>query len=375
MDREQVTMWATSVGGKLCNKVKVTAERNKDKIPYSTVNGVFDDWSDRINWWTNGFFGGQLWQLYHAFGLDIFRDVAKNIEEKLDASLGDYMGVDHDCGFKWLLTSVANYKETGDEQSKNRGLLAAANMAGRFNLKGQFIRAWNDFGEGNLAGYAIIDCMMNLPLLYWAAKEINDPRFLQIAQAHADMVMETFIREDGSSNHIIVFNPETGEVVGPLRGQGMAVGSSWTRGQGWALYGFTLSYIHTGKQEYLETARKVARYFIKNIPDSFLIPVDFWQEKDCEWEDSTAATIAACGLIELAKHTKGEEGQLFFDTAVRLLMTLDEKRCNWDMDTDHIVEKGSLEYHTEEHNTPIIYGDYYFTEAILKLCDKELFMW
>lgn len=368
--------WANSVAHKIFEKVKVTAQRNKGKIPYTTKNGVFDDCSEgSISWWTNGFFAGQLWQLYHAYGYELFREDAEIIEEKLDGSLFDYMGMDHDSGFKWLLTSVANYKQTGNEKSKNRGLMAAANLAGRFNLAGNFIRAWNDGGDGNNAGWAIIDCMMNLPLLYWASEELNDSRFAHIARAHADMAMKIFVRENGSVNHIVQFDTQTGEVVGTLGGQGCAVGSSWTRGQAWAIYGFTLSYIHTKKEAYLQTAKKIAKYFVESMPDSGFVPVDFWQEADCDWEDSTAAAIAACGMLEIEKYAAEEEKQFYHEAAMKLLTTLEKHRCNWSLDTDNIVEKCTAAYHDQNHNFSSIYGDYYFTEAILKLCDKELFMW
>lgn len=368
--------WANAVAEKIWDKVKVTAERNKGKVPYTTVNGVFDDCSNRISWWTNGFFAGQLWQLYQAYGTELFKESAEEIEDKLDQSLMDYMGMDHDSGFKWLLTSVANYKLTGNPKSKNRALLAATNLAGRFNLAGNFIRAWNNWDSVEHAGWAIIDCMMNLPLLYWAEQETGDPRFTYVAKRHADTAMKAFVREDGSVHHIVQFDVNTGEVVGTLGGQGCAVGSSWTRGQAWALYGFTLSYIHSKNKAYLDTAKKVAAYFAKSIPESGFVPVDFCQPADCEWEDSTAAAIAACGMLELEKCLEdAEEKAYFHDTAVRLLRKLEAERCNWDKNVDNIVEKCTAAYHDKEHNFSIIYGDYYFTEAILKLCDKELFMW
>lgn len=367
--------WADDVAHKIYEKMKMSAARSKDKIPYLTVNGMFDDWSDRISWWTNGFYGGQLWQLYYAFGDKIFRQVAENIEDKLDGSLMDYQGMDHDSGFKWLLTSVANYKITNNPKSKNRALLAAANLAGRFNLAGNFIRAWNNWGEENQAGWAIIDCMMNLPLLYWADKEIDDPRFSQIAKAHADTAMKVFVRENGSVNHIVQFDAGTGKVVGTLGGQGKEAGSSWTRGQAWAIYGFALSYRHTKNNQYLDTAKKVAGYFESCLPESGIVPVDFCQDADLDWEDSTAAAIAACGMLEIEKHVEEQEKAFFHDTAIRLLKTLEENRSNWDTNVDNIIENGSVAYHDEKHNFPMIYGDYFFTEAIFKLCGKELFMW
>lgn len=368
--------WAKEVAEKICEKTKKSLERNFEAIPYLTKNGKFDDYSDRISWWTNGFYAGQLWQIYNAFGDENLKKGAEAIEEKLDGSLMDYMGMDHDSGFKWLLTSVANYKLTKNPKSKNRALLSAANLAGRFNLKGRYIRAWNDNGDGATETWAIIDCMMNLPLLYWASEETKDTRFKQIAVAHADTALNAFIRENGSVNHIVVFDRDTGTVKETLGGQGKEVGSSWTRGQSWAIYGFALSYRHTKDEKYLEASKKVAKYVCSVIPENGIMPVDFTQEKDCPWEDSTAAAITACGLLELVSHLNNEEEKkYFYEMAIKLLKTLDEKRCNWDLSVDNITENGSAAYKDTDHNFPIIYGDYYFTEAILKLCGKELFMW
>lgn len=354
---------------------KVTA-RNQGKIPYLTVNGLYEDDMAKkdIYWWTNGFWGGIMWQMYHATGEEVYYTAAVDTENKLEENLHNYCGMDHDSGFKWLLTAVADYRITGNKKSRDRALIAANSLAGRFNLAGNFIRAWNDEGEGERAGWAIIDCMMNLPLLYWASKEIQDPRFLQIAMAHADMAMKHFVREDGSVNHIVVFNPGTGEVLKTLGGQGYGEGSSWTRGQAWALYGFVLSYIHTGKVEYLDTAKRVAQYFIKNIPQNGRIPVDFRQPEECEWEDGTAAAVAACGLLEMEKYVSEEEKRDCHQNALKLLQALDEDAC-WDDEKDYLIEKCTAAFHDEKHNFSMMYADYYFIEAIWKLCGQESFMW
>ena len=187
--------------------------------------------------------------------------------------------------------------------------------------------------------------------------------------------MRCFVREDGSVNHILRFDPETGELIESLGGQGYGVGSSWTRGQSWGLYGFTLSYLHTKDERYLNTARRIAHYFIANIPESGFIPVDFRQPAEVTWEDSTAAAIAACGLIELSKAVGGRDGDVYLRAALRLLKPLDEQRCSWDPETDQLLEKCTAAYHDEQHEFTIIYGDYYFLEAVMKLTGKELFIW
>ena len=306
MERE--ILWAQEISGKIKNKMAVVAERNQHKIPYTTENGCFDDLTDKnICWWTNGFWGGIMWQLYHASGDELYRGIALEVEEKLDRNLMIHMGMDHDSGFKWLPTSGAHYRIDGDKASYNRLMLASDNLAGRFNTAGGFLRAWNDKRDGSRAGWAIIDCMMNLPLLYWASDLTKDPRYGQIARIHAQTAMKYFIREDGSVNHIVEFHPATGEFLTSHGGQGYRQGSTWTRGQAWAIYGFVLSYLYTKEEGYLQSAEKTADYFRENIPDEGGIPVDFRQPPDCTWEDSTAAAIAACGMLELSKIVKSGE--------------------------------------------------------------------
>lgn len=382
---EEDKIWARNVLARITEKMEKVSVRSADKIPYTTENGVHDDWSgdDKIGWWTNGFWGGMMWQMYELTGQERYKAVAESVERKLDRVLMDAQSMDHDSGFKWLPTSVNNYRLTGDPASRNRALLAANNLAGRFNHAGQFIRAWNDWGGNgpDRRGWAIIDCMMNLPLLYWASEETKDPRFAQTAMRHADTAARCFVREDGSVNHIVEFDVDSGEMVRSYGGQGYGDGSSWTRGQAWGLYGFAQSFRHTGKREYLDTAMRIADYFIAHIPESGLIPVDFCQPAEPAWEDSTAAAIAASGLLEIrqllgekkkesagsAENGPGEDGRKYLEAAVRLLRALTERRVNWDDAADNLLEKCTAAYHDKDHEFSIIYGDYYLIEALMKL--------
>ena len=365
--------WAEECEAKILAKMPAVAERSRGIIPYSAQNGRFDDMSkDRIGWWTNGFWGGLMWQLYAADPREVYRENAIRTEKEMDRCFLDYRSMDHDSGFRWLPTSLAHLRVEDSPESYNRLRLAADNLAGRFNPIGNYIRAWNDWDESKNGGWAIIDCMMNLPLLYWAGKTIEDPRYTEIALRHARTAAQHFVREDGSVCHIVEFNPATGAFVKSLGGQGLGVGSSWTRGQAWGLYGFTLSYRHTKKEEFLDTARKIADAFLRRIPASGLIPVDFDQPLDCGWEDSTAAAIAACGFLELSKYVNNNTYQ---EAGERLLRTLAEKRCNFDPETDELLEKCTAAYHDEKHEFPIIYGDYFFVEGILRLTGKGIFIW
>ncbi|WP_217591748.1 glycoside hydrolase family 88 protein [Cohnella sp. GbtcB17] len=376
--------WLNEVVGKLRTKMDLVSERSKFKIPYTTNGGTHDNRitdnpsgteTDGIYWWTNGFWGGMMWQMYHETGDEKYKEIANFSEEQLDACFSGYYGLHHDVGFMWLPTSVANYKVTGNPESRKRALHAANLLAGRFNLAGGFIRAWNDLEGEDTRGWAIVDCMFNIPLLYWASEETGDPRFKQIAMRHADTAMTAFVRPDGSVNHIVEFDPEHGGVVRTYGGQGYEEGSSWTRGQTWALYGFMMSYIHTGKEEYLNTAKRIAHYFMSNIPESGLIPIDFRQPKEPAYEDSTAAAIAACGLIEIAKAVGPLEKDVYIRAALKLLKTLDEARSDWSTESDCILINGSAAYHSGKRHTAIIYGDYYFLEAVFKLKGDDLYLW
>lgn len=365
--------WYYEASQKIKEKMLSVASKSIGKIPYTTINGTYNDQTDSdICWWTNGFYGGIMWQLYNATHEDIYKESAIIIEEKLDKNFLIPNGMDHDSGFKWLPTSGAHYRLTGDKKALDRTITAANNLSGRFNIRGNYIRAWNDNFDGGNAGVAIIDCLMNLPLLYFAYEETKDPRFLHIATAHADTVMEYFVRDDYSVIHIGTFDPYTGKFLKSLGGQGYCEGSSWTRGQAWAIYGFALSYIHTHNPIYLETAINISDYFISCLNDDYIVPVDFMQPEDCTYEDSTAALIAACGMIEISK-AGGDK--CYRDTGELLLRTIYEKRCDFTPSQDNIVNKCTAAFHDKEHEFAIIYGDYYFIEGIFKLTGEELFIW
>ncbi len=263
---------------------------------------------------------------------------------------------------------------TGNEDARRRALHAANLLAGRFNPVGKYIRAWNDtvLGIEDTRGWAIIDCMLNIPLLYWASAETKDPRFKQIAMMHADTVMDTFIREDGSCNHIVDYDCEKGGVVQTYGGQGYENGSAWTRGQAWAVSGFAASYKNTGKQEYLNAAKKVADYCIKNMPQSALIPVDFCQPKDVELEDSCAAAVLAVGLLDIAAACNNDEAEPYFKAALKILHALDEHRADYTSHCDAILQKCTGSYHGKEsHHITMVYADYFYMSALQKINPQD----
>ncbi|MCI9359427.1 MAG: glycosyl hydrolase family 88 [Hungatella sp.] len=382
---ENYQAWAQETLEKVREKMEWVSEKNRDRIPYTTdAQGNYDDRSDGssqwtvdngLNWWTNGFWGGIMWLMYQDTKDERYAEIARVSEKKLEKCFDDFYGLHHDVGFMYLPTAVADYKLTGNEDGKRLGMHAANLLAGRFNPVGGFIRAWNRTGEDDNTGWAIVDCMMNISLLYWASEESGDPRFGQIARMHADTVLENFIRPDGSVCHIVEFNPETGSMVKSYGGQGYGEGSSWTRGQGWAVYGFANSYKNTGKKEYLDAAKRVAHYCMANLPESGIIPVDFRQPAEPAWEDSCGACVIACGLLEIAEHVPELEKNMYIGAAVKILKAIARNRADWGEDCDAIVQNCSAAYHSNYHHITMVYADYFFIEALYKLVGEGISIW
>lgn len=380
---ENEQAWLQALTDKLTRKLALVSERNKTKIPYTTVDGVYDDRNampdagpdDGVNWWTNGFWAGILWKMYHETGEEQYAETARFTETALDKAFEGYYGLHHDVGFMWLPSAVADYRLTKNPDARRRALHAANLLAGRFNPAGRFIRAWNDLPGKDTRGWVIIDSMFNIPLLYWAYEETKDPRYLHIAVMHADTVMEHFVRPDGSVSHIVEFDPLDGHMVKSYGGQGYGEGSSWTRGQAWALYGFTMSYLHTGDVAYLAAAKRVAHYFIANIPESGIIPVDFRQPREPALEDSCAAAVAASGLIEISRHVGEYEQELYLHPALKLLHTLDAVRADWSDGADNILTHCTGAYHDNRRHFSMVYADYFLVEAVFKLKGTDVFFW
>lgn len=366
--------WVDEIWDRIDNKLRIVAPLNKEKIPYTTVDGVYNDMAkEDITWWTNGFWPGMMWLMYVGTKNEMYREVAENSEKMLDAAFEEYDHLHHDVGFMWHISSGVNYRLFGEKKSRVRTSIAADMLASRYNSSGKYIRAWNE----DKVGWVIIDCMMNIPLLYWASDEYKDPRFKYIAMNHADTVMKTHIRPDGSVNHIVDLDPVTGEPKEAFGGQGYELGSSWSRGQAWAIYGYIISYLHTGKQEYLDTAKKVAHYFIANVCSDWLPKADFRCPEEPVIYDSTAGACAACGLLEISKAVPGHEKKLYLDAAMNLLKAMEKNFCNWTTEEQSILQMGTEAYfcRPQGKHAAIIYGDYYFIEAIYKLKGFDMLFW
>ncbi len=382
---EANAQWINDTWEKIDRKLSKICIKSRDKIPYTTVDGVHNDLAQtRPNAWTNGFWGGMMWLMYLGTGNEEYKKTAIRAEELLDKALENYKALYHDVGFMWIPTSVANYRITGNTASYNKALYLASVLFARYNIDGRFIRAWNDWPGSPFdldKERTIIDCMLNINLLYWASREVKDERFKRVAMAHADTTLRDHIRPDGSVNHIVRHDLVTGELTDTYPGQGYAIGSSWSRGVSWAVYGFVLSYIHTGEQRYLDTAILTADHFIREVKKQDYLPVvDFYAPAEPVYYDSTAGMITACGLIEIAKALGGEKGEYYLGEAIKILQSCEKAFVDYTDQQDALVLKGTEAYPREERflkglEIPIIYGDFYFIEAMLKLKGNDFLMW
>ncbi len=380
--------WIEETFKKVDDKLSAVTIRSRDKLVDGVDAQTGTHKSTPPENWTSGFWGGMNVLMYEYTKNEEYLKTAKRSEELLDVALSDFEELYHDVGFMWHILSGALYRLTGDESSKRRNLFAAASLASRYVLSGKFIRAWND-GSANgwaqrpVRDWSIIDCMMNLPLLYWASDYIGDNRFSQIAMAHADMALEQHLRPDGSVVHVVEHNRETGECVECIGGQGIAPDSSWSRGQSWAVYGFTLSYIHTGEKRYLDAAKRVSNYFIANVCDDWIPRIDFRAPSTPVYYDTTAGMCAACGMLELARVLPKNEGGMYANAAINMLKAVAERFCDFDPKTDVMISHGSVRYpvpgvYSEKQagvHIPIIYAEYYFVEALLKLLGSDFLAW
>lgn len=344
-------------------KVDLLMAKNPERAPHAAKAGEYDGLT--LDQWISGFWPGLLWIYYGMTEDERYRDAAWDWDVRMERLTLHENHFHHDVGFQYLPTAVIKYKLTGDVDGRRRGLAAANFLAGRFNLAGRYLRAWNR----DLPGWAIIDCLMNLSILFWAAEESKDPRFSHIAKAHADMALRHMIRPDGSTCHVAVFDPASGELLEHKGWQGYAPDSCWSRGNAWALYGMANTYRYTGELKYLEASQRVAHHFIASLPDDMVPPWDFRvPDKENEPRDTSAAAIAASGLLELAKLTPPHIGDVYLQAARRILASLSTRYTAFGDSGHEGILYGATGHRPEgvNVNVSLIYGDYYYVEALAK---------
>ena len=233
-----------------------------------TEEGDYTDWKEGffdIGNWTNGFFAGMGVLALRETGDPSFLKLLEGLKPLFDAKLEgeNAKNTMHDLGFLYSPYAVALYQHTGDVRYRDLALKAAKALAIRFNADGGYFRAWGRMDEPgtDYDGLAIIDCLMNMPLLHWAARETGDISLHDIAITHTNTTMRNFIRGDDSVFHCYRFNFETGAPDRPDNYCGHCVHSHWSRGNTWAMYGMALAYRHGGNQAHLDASLRVTRKF------------------------------------------------------------------------------------------------------------------
>ncbi|MCL2557608.1 MAG: glycoside hydrolase family 88 protein [Treponema sp.] len=342
---------------------------------HSGVGNVYPDCDN--DQWTCGFWPGQIWLAYlHSrdpvlkyAGLIQSESMSRRIKLKIDVD-------HHDMGFLYTPSCTAAWQIVGDERSREAALLAADQMLTRFQEKGRFFQAWGTMGAANNYRF-IVDCLMNLPLLYWASAQTGNAQYAEKADAHAETCLAHSFRDDGSTHHTFFMNPATGA---PVRGetcQGYKDDSAWARGQAWAIYGAALLYRHAKKPEWKNTFNRACEYFLSKLPDDLVPYWDLIFTSGDEPRDSSSSAIAACGLLEMASQTEGAESTALEKTARRLLAAL-AANCAATGDTDGLLLHGTYgkksPFNTcaeEGVDECLTWGDYFYMEALTRLACPE----
>lgn len=335
------------------------------RIPYTFKDGAVKFVS--IDDWVSGFFAGSLWYLYELTGDEFWAEHAKRHTELLDSI--QYLTWHHDVGFMINDSFGNGLRLKGTESYKDVIVQAARSLSTRFRPGAGVIQSWEvDKGWQSKRGWScpvIIDNMMNLDLLFNATRISGDSTFFNIAVGHADKTLEHHFRSDGSSWHVIDYDPQIGEVRGKYTAQGYSDDSAWARGQAWALYGFTNAFSNTGYPRYLEHAEKVATYILKRLPED-LIP--YW-DYDCPdipdtQRDVSSAAITASALYKLFSITGKKLYREKADGIIRSLSSPSYRAAPGENGGFILMHSVGSIPHGDNIDVPLNYADYYFLEAL-----------
>jgi unsaturated chondroitin disaccharide hydrolase len=318
--------------------------------------------------WVGGHWVGLLWLMFAYTRDSALESAARAWAARLEPRQFDT--TTHDLGFLFELSHVLGFQLTGDGTLKRPALQAAEILSQRFNSRGGFLQAWGPLdAPSNLRGRSIVDTMMNLELLFWASRQTGDPQFAQMAVTHARTVVKHQIRPDFSSSHVIDFDPQSGEFLKQDTHQGLSADSCWSRGQSWAVYGFGNCYRATGDLVFLETARNLAGYALDNLPADLVPYCDYCSpDIPADVRDSSAASILASGLLNLSELDPDPEAASRWRSQAEAIL-----KSLWDGYSSRCTIEPSILIHgtrSKPHGLMdhgLIYGDYYFVEALLCL--------
>ena len=364
--------------GYILKKIDENLDTFTDKLPApASVNNIYEA-IDNIDW-TASFWTGMVLLAYEVTNDKKYLDVAnKHLESFKNRIIDKIQTNHHDLGFLYTLSSIANYKLTGNKEAKEVALLAAKELMNRYFDKAGIIQAWGELSDPNNRGRMIIDCLMNLPLLYWASEVTSDKTYYDSAYSHAKQASKYIIREDASTFHTYYMDVETGEPLYGKTAQGYSDESCWSRGQAWGIYGLPLSYKYTKDHSLIEEAKKVSNYFLNRLPEDNISYWDLIFIDGDEPRDSSAASIAACGLLELSKYLPvlDDDRTTYENAAKSIIKSLMQNYTTSDMPNSNGILKHAV--YSKPGNGGVdeccIWGDYYYFEALVRLTkDWELY--
>lgn len=334
-----------------------------DGFPSHTEQGI---WKMRgADDWVSGYFPGMLWKIYGETKDPVWMARARKWTEPIGRFRHDQGPLNF--GVMFEPTFVAAWRLAGDRASREVALEAAASMAKRYMPEGKYIRSWGRLDDPAQQGLIIIDCLIDLDLLFWAAREESNPYYFEIAHQHALTTLAATVRADGSSIQVVELDPRSGRKLWDRHKQGYGVDTCWSRGQGWALYMLPRLYKHTKDYRFLKGALKVADYYLANLPEDLVPYWDFRAPSiPNEPRDSSAAALAGGGLWELSGVvTDPARGKRYREGALQTLDSLTRNYLSREIN-GRILLHGA--YHVPAKRAPdesLIFGDYYYLELLL----------
>lgn len=318
--------------------------------------------------WCSGFWSGILWMDYGYSHDSIVGQAAEGYTAALRSCV--YRPVyDHDLGFIIFCSFGKGYELNHNALYRQTLLDAADSLATLFRPLVGTILSWprnvKMFGGHN----TIMDNMMNLDLLFWASRHGGNPLLYDIAVTHAKTTMKHHFRPDGGCYHVAVYDTLTGDFIKGVTHQGYADNSTWARGQGWAIYGYTMVYRYTHEKVFLDFAQKVANYYLSRLPEGDLIPKwDFDDPDPKAPKDASAACVVADALLELQQYVGGQQGQQYREKAVEMLRQLSSPEYFSGKRNDAFLLHSTGHHPAgSEIDASIVYADYYYLEALLRL--------
>lgn len=318
--------------------------------------------------WTGGFWPGVLWYDYEATQNDTIRVLAEKYTESLKL-FSEIPAYDHDLGFLVFCSYGNGYRLTHNPTYRDVIIATADSLATLYNPKVGTILSWPRNIE-MLGGHnTIMDNMINLEMLFWAARNGGDRRLFDVAVSHADKTMENQFRPDYTSYHVAVYDTLTGNCIKKCTHQGYADESMWARGQAWAIYGYTVVFRETGDPKYLEFAEKLVDVYLKNLPEDY---VPYWDFNAPDIpnapRDASAACVVASALLEMSGFYGNGQGEKYKEAAEKMLCSLSsDKYQSRDTNVAFLLHSTGHWLAKSEIDASIIYADYYYIEALLRL--------